>query len=198
MGISVPARTTKGPNRYTSPPRLDGTQAACQKLEKPPENDHQQMHRLTDSHNTPGDCCCLIQSSSMTRFELFVGFDFPTGNRRHSSCSLSCWQTPVSGAAHPPPFLRDDGRSARQCRQHIYGLHYILSESGQTATANRNPPEVNSIWQHRLGQFCWGTGRAGGSVVSGVARRPSTDNGRAPTCKPAEGWCRCLVACIRG
>ncbi len=45
----TPGRTTGGPNRRSSPLRPARTHAAWQEPEKPPENDHQQMHRLIDS-----------------------------------------------------------------------------------------------------------------------------------------------------
>jgi hypothetical protein len=48
---SVPGPATRSPDRPTGPLRPGGPQAACQKPEKPPENEHQQMHRLIDSQH---------------------------------------------------------------------------------------------------------------------------------------------------
>lgn len=48
---SMPHWSTMGPGRHSGPLRPDGSHAACQKPEKPPVNEHQQMHRLIDSQH---------------------------------------------------------------------------------------------------------------------------------------------------
>ncbi len=74
------------PNRCKARRCQSGLHAARHELQKPPKNDHQQVHRLIRCQ-LPDGAFCQIQSQSKTHSQRLLGFSPLQGHRRHSSFS---------------------------------------------------------------------------------------------------------------